>query len=760
MPYRINPKTGQKEYQEPQYAQPPGMSTNDPGIFNQPDQPQQTVQLPVEPRKKISTEMDSSPVGALKQFGSNILKSGANLITGMASGLGNMVNPNLDQNTIANIVRLPVGVAEMAIPGEQAEEKVPKALANFYDERYGISNLLKGDLAGAGDKLGKTVYEDPVGYLMDASMLMGGTGTALKATKLGKLVEAGNILTKAGEITDPLNAIGKVTSGVADKLGAGEKIAEAGLKVENAGAKAGLSALKASPSAITKYKDLVGEALDTVQKENKLYGSTQEILQKVTGLIDEKQSTYNTLIKTGETVPVKGYTDMLLAKAKELKTGSISPETVATARQLEQRAQEIEKLAGKSGMVSVDAINNAKNTAFGTVSPANMADRAALNAAKIAGGVGIEYLDNYAKGSAKVGKELQKLQQFKSIVETGASKGQGGKLLNFQRGVVGGGLGSVVGAGMGNPVAGAIAGVAAENAINSPRGISTISQGTQAVGKVMQNAPELGAAASNILSKAAPIAKAVSRLTPQQQELEAAQALPADAPLSPETVALQQQSQDNTPQFSNGNPAIAQSQNVTDYSQSLYDPTQTSTVTGYTPTQLQNAMAQAIKDGKKNAYTQLQQLYTLEKSYQDQVAEKFGGGSQKPLSSTAAISLSKAETGLSTLNRIEDALKDGTSALWSKDFNPFDQKGRNLSSDIGSLVDIIGNFRTGATLTPEQQKIYMAQMPDKLDDAATVKNKLNKLRSELQLYKDRIKNSKDTTQNTGLTFSDGTVATQ
>ena len=78
----------------------------------------------------------------------------------------------------------------------------------------------------------------------------------------------------------------------------------------------------------------------------------------------------------------------------------------------------MDDLAGKEGFAKVDSIVDAKGASFKKVNATTMRDAAAINANKIAGGLGIEYLDNFAQGSAVIGKELQVYRKFEEMLKT------------------------------------------------------------------------------------------------------------------------------------------------------------------------------------------------------------------------------------------------------------------------------------------------------------------------------------------------------
>lgn len=105
----------------------------------------------------------------------------------------------------------------------------------------------------------------------------------------------------------------------------------------------------------------------------------------------------------------------------------------------------------------------------------------------------------------------------------------------------------------------------------------------------------------------------------------------------------------------------------------------------------------------------------------------------KAKSSQAIKDETKAKTALNAVTRLENKLSSNPEALFNR-MNPLDQTGRQLDADIKSAIDIIGYFRTGATLTPDQRKDYIDIFPSPLDDAETKAYKIKSLKEELSGY--------------------------
>lgn len=153
-------------------------------------------------------------------FIENFLPSLGKNVAATAEGLANIVNPNLEQNTIANLGRLVFGAGEKAAealvgnPRGYTDKNMQMAegVGQFYGDRYGGVENVK-----------KTINEDPVGFLLDASTVLTAGGSALskagQAGKLGKLAKVGQTVSKVGEVIDPIQASLRGTGAVIDIAG-------------------------------------------------------------------------------------------------------------------------------------------------------------------------------------------------------------------------------------------------------------------------------------------------------------------------------------------------------------------------------------------------------------------------------------------------------------------------------------------------------------------------------------------------------------
>jgi len=130
----------------------------------------------------------------IEGFIGNVGKSGVNLAKNMGESLINVVNPDLEKNTIANLAGTAIDTGKYIV-GDRSDTNKFRQLADFYKTRY-----------GGLENIGNTLYNDPVGAAMDVSMVAGGAGALAKAGGLGRTASA---LNKVSEFTNPVNAVTK-----------------------------------------------------------------------------------------------------------------------------------------------------------------------------------------------------------------------------------------------------------------------------------------------------------------------------------------------------------------------------------------------------------------------------------------------------------------------------------------------------------------------------------------------------------------------
>ncbi len=182
---------------------------------------------------RIYTPSKQDEQYSLGGFLANIPKSGAtaigNLVTavlhpvdtieGAAKILYGALNKNGGADGFLNAVNPILAGANKLVPDSYKQQSAVAidSTIQFFKNRYGSIENLK-----------KTAYKDPVGFLIDLSTLLDAGGSALKSvgdvSQISELSKAGEIASKAGEITNPVNAglkvIGKAANLGADTLGA------------------------------------------------------------------------------------------------------------------------------------------------------------------------------------------------------------------------------------------------------------------------------------------------------------------------------------------------------------------------------------------------------------------------------------------------------------------------------------------------------------------------------------------------------------
>jgi len=207
-------------------------------------------------------------------FLGNVVKSGADAIGGVGSALINVLNPDMENNTVAGVAKLALGTGQLLIPGEQGLEKYPKAVADFYKNRY-----------GSLEAIGNTLYNDPVGALLDASVVADLGGSAIgklgEISKINKLVKAGKTIKDVGQAVDPLRI---VTKGVGKALN--PTVAKAGEFIEDQG-----TAMRQGVSKIYMPADIYGAGKEaavanTLDKRG-LFGSAQAKYEKLQPVMEK-----------------------------------------------------------------------------------------------------------------------------------------------------------------------------------------------------------------------------------------------------------------------------------------------------------------------------------------------------------------------------------------------------------------------------------------------------------------------------------------
>jgi len=172
--------------------------------------------------------------------------------------------------TLTGLYNVGAGAIQKLIPGEQGKEKYAEALGQFYVDRY-----------GSKEQFLKTLQQDPVGVMGDASMFL--TGGAMALPKVGKTVG------KIGAAIEPLN----VATNIA--LTGGSR-----LLPKTVAPRLYESAAKFGTTIPTKQRERMVET--ALKEQIKL---SQKGLDKATSKIDDLGNRMDTLINNATDANVK-----------------------------------------------------------------------------------------------------------------------------------------------------------------------------------------------------------------------------------------------------------------------------------------------------------------------------------------------------------------------------------------------------------------------------------------------------------------------
>jgi len=151
-----------------------------------------------------------------------ILKQAIQNLPGSTLQLGkDIVTPLLQPITTAkSVYALGKGIIQLAIPGEQKDEKTARAVGQYFANRYGGLENIK-----------QTFAKDPAGFLADASVVLTGgatiaakapalTAKAEKVGKVGRAIDPVRIAVKTGEAASkPVAALTRQALGVTTGVG-------------------------------------------------------------------------------------------------------------------------------------------------------------------------------------------------------------------------------------------------------------------------------------------------------------------------------------------------------------------------------------------------------------------------------------------------------------------------------------------------------------------------------------------------------------
>lgn len=205
----------------------------------------------------------------------NIPKSGMEFVGGIKDAVMNPID------TAKGLGKIGLGTVQKVIPGEQGYEPYADAAGNFFKERYGGIENIK-----------RTIENDPVGALADASTVVSGAGGVIgkvgQASKIGAVAKTGQTLTRAGQLMEPLGVIKPVAkfagNRAADVLGITTGVgSENVVQAAKAAAKGGAErqAFKQSMRGQIGGRTIVDDARDSLEsiKETRRQDYTSKLSQ-------------------------------------------------------------------------------------------------------------------------------------------------------------------------------------------------------------------------------------------------------------------------------------------------------------------------------------------------------------------------------------------------------------------------------------------------------------------------------------------------
>jgi hypothetical protein len=414
-------------------------------------------------------------------FIGNIIGSGVGAISDLGGAVINTINPDMEKNTVANLLRLGDGILSLVVPGEQINEKNAKAVGKFYVDRY-----------GSFDKALNTLYNDPVGLALDVSTVISGAGGALKGagslSKIAELTKVGNAFSKAAAFTDPFSMMGKVGGKVTSK--AGGKLASGLEKTSERVITQGLG----NPRMLEKARNVSPIPLTDLFKKYNTYDRSSEAFQQGADVAGD--SVKAMIAEAGsrgvgvDVLSVVKKFDQEIAKLEG--KAQISDKAASALAELRRRKQMfVDSLSQQNGGLStplnanVQQVYDIKSQFQGDVPPSTFG-MPTQDVGKTAGTTTayrtlLNGIESAAPGIKNTGREQAALIKLKDVATASESRASARQPINFTK------LGST---GVGSVLAGlpgAVAGMAAEQLVNSPQGVRAVSQGLGATASLLKN---------------------------------------------------------------------------------------------------------------------------------------------------------------------------------------------------------------------------------------------------------------------------------
>lgn len=426
------------------------------------------------PQSSSGYRSDMSTGDYLMGTAKNILPSAGRTAMAMGSGILNMANPNIDQNTLAQTARLAYGGLQKLDPTK--DKVISKGIADITPLKYvsmadksrGMSTDYQpqaeavgkfyGDRYGGVENIKKTLYEDPVGVGLDASVVLGGAGALTGSSKLAKL----------SKIVDPVRLAGKGAGAVGSRMA--PKISKVLSKASEAYATSGLG----NPMKVKDIQGITGKTVGQLMREYKLFNRSPS---SVVDAIEKIDDVVGTKIKTAPKAQVLDILAKFDERIKALaKDATISETARGELEALMRRKSEFVKYIGDKSStplnIPAETVRTMKKAVGKDIPETKFSldatQTAKSNAAKGTYNIFKDKVNELA-GTKQLGKDESGLIRLKKIFENADARGQARQAISIKD-IGFGGLGSIL---AGAP--GAMAGIAMNKFWNSPMAIEALS---------------------------------------------------------------------------------------------------------------------------------------------------------------------------------------------------------------------------------------------------------------------------------------------
>lgn len=295
-------------------------------------------------------------------FGGNVANSAGQFIGGVASAVGNIFNPDMSKNTVANIGGVLKGAAEVPLvlawnaltgkkPGEDGGAYVDspqfQAFTQAMGQRYGSLDAIK-----------KTAYQDPIGFVADVATLASGAGEALTAagdaSKISSLSRIGEGVTTAANAANPINLVTKPIELTAS-------LAKAGL--ENLAPALEKSNLRLTPADSRKFQDFIKPATDYIAENFKAAGPEAKHAEAI-DKIETIENTFKSWLDESGVGSKTFDTQHLIDEANKIKSEfRTSRDSLSINNQIDNFTKTIET-NWPEGQMSVSDLNELKRSTF------------------------------------------------------------------------------------------------------------------------------------------------------------------------------------------------------------------------------------------------------------------------------------------------------------------------------------------------------------------------------------------------------------